>query len=501
MHSRFSIPPKNIYQSGQALVIGAAFAFVLAVFAFMLYANSRNVLERTELVNTADAAAYSAGVAVSRELNFLALSNRAIIANHVTVGHLVSYKSWTNNVADLGGQVGENVEKFGALIGILAELANSTYGADIGNNIETAGRIFKYGSQFYDDAIGLTTSLHIALQQQLIASQRAAQELAVGQLSGAGNKGNYYIDDLMKQVALQQNNGMSNGTYMDSYADYLVNNDNVIDNLAASSSSGDEQDPLMDVYQHVPNQYKVFSDLLNKVSVLEDKGTMQNLVEKSYTSIDSSDWFTDRGWSVWWGMLSKDGLTTQQVVNGKLDWVADDNYELKLLGWTLASTSGAAQASDLCNNIGDYFSAPFGTLGEAYGMDLSLIEDGISNAVETTCSYEGIPDYYQLSDAFVGADGGNGNGEIGLAAVLSKTMSHMSQDGGNGGAYLDDLSEVAPTSAVAISGVKIVHERPPCDSKSGSSCSVGFSESSNTEYANLFNPFWQAKLADPTTLF
>lgn len=502
MLSNDSVNIKVSSQSGQALVIGAAFAFVLAVFAFMLYANSRNIFDRTELVNTADAAAYSAGVAVSRELNFLALSNRAIIANHVTVGHLTSYKSWSNNIADAGVQAGDGIRNVLDGLGL--------------SGLAGVGDVIGGGFRLYDDAVGLTTSLHIALQQQLISSQRAAQGLAVEQLTGIGEAGNYYINVLMKGVAEHQDNGMSanDGTYMESHSDYSVNAVEVIESLKASS--GSESDELMDVYNNVANQYNVFSSILTKKEVAEvgdtdgDGGQMQRLVEHSYTSIDSSEWFTGRNWSVWEGSVSKTGETNHKVVEGKLDWAAwdatDIDFDLKLgpikIDILDVETAGEASASDLCENIEDYFVAPFTTLAEglnfaAFGVDVTGIEETITSAMEDSCTYEGISDYYQLSDEFIGLDGGNGSGEISLAAVVSKTMSHMAQGSGKG-IYLDDLSDRPAASAVAISGVKITHEPPPCIDEN---CSVGFSDGDDTEYANIFNPFWQAKLADPTTLF
>ena len=58
----------------------------------------QSVTRATVVVNAADAAAYSAGTWTARRMNLLAYTNRALIANHIAVGHLVAYISWLRYV-------------------------------------------------------------------------------------------------------------------------------------------------------------------------------------------------------------------------------------------------------------------------------------------------------------------------------------------------------------------------------------------------------------------
>jgi hypothetical protein len=81
---------------GQASVMGIALALMLMAGLFALYNVGQTTTEKTRLVNATDAAAYSSGVQLARNLNFLAYSNRAMIANHMAVGHATSYVSWVN---------------------------------------------------------------------------------------------------------------------------------------------------------------------------------------------------------------------------------------------------------------------------------------------------------------------------------------------------------------------------------------------------------------------
>jgi hypothetical protein len=86
------------HQAGQALVFGiVAVVGSLASLVF-LFNTSQLTAEKTKLVNTADAVAYSAGVMHARVLNFNAYTNRALMANEVMIAQAVSIASWTSHV-------------------------------------------------------------------------------------------------------------------------------------------------------------------------------------------------------------------------------------------------------------------------------------------------------------------------------------------------------------------------------------------------------------------
>lgn len=81
-------------QRGQALILGL-FALAVGLAAlFYLYNAGQLVREKTRLVNTADAVAYSTGVLQAQVLNFTAYNNRALLANEVLVAQLVSAAAW-----------------------------------------------------------------------------------------------------------------------------------------------------------------------------------------------------------------------------------------------------------------------------------------------------------------------------------------------------------------------------------------------------------------------
>jgi hypothetical protein len=85
-------------QRGQALIYGL---FVLTgglAALYFLFNTGQLTAEKTKLVNTADAVAYSAGIMHARALNFDAYTNRALMANEVMIAQAVSIASWTKHV-------------------------------------------------------------------------------------------------------------------------------------------------------------------------------------------------------------------------------------------------------------------------------------------------------------------------------------------------------------------------------------------------------------------
>lgn len=93
MHDRSPIRFRK-RQQGQALVYGIFVMVVGLTALFFLFNTGQLTSEKTKLVNTADAVAYSAAVFHARALNFDAYNNRALVANEVLVAQMVSLSSW-----------------------------------------------------------------------------------------------------------------------------------------------------------------------------------------------------------------------------------------------------------------------------------------------------------------------------------------------------------------------------------------------------------------------
>ncbi len=86
-------------QTGQALPLGLAFVLVGMLGALVLFNTGQVAVDKQRLANASDSAAYSGMVWQARALNFQAYSNRAMVANQVSMGQAVSLASWANYAA------------------------------------------------------------------------------------------------------------------------------------------------------------------------------------------------------------------------------------------------------------------------------------------------------------------------------------------------------------------------------------------------------------------
>lgn len=81
-------------QRGQILPVVLATLALAAAAIAVSHRVSRGVAQESAVVNAADAAAYSGAAWTARRLNLIAYTNRALVANHIAVGHVVAYISW-----------------------------------------------------------------------------------------------------------------------------------------------------------------------------------------------------------------------------------------------------------------------------------------------------------------------------------------------------------------------------------------------------------------------
>ncbi|MEW8461032.1 MAG: pilus assembly protein TadG-related protein, partial [Candidatus Thiodiazotropha endolucinida] len=99
-------------ESGQALPLGIAFLMSTILLGLVLFNTGQTASERSRLINTADAAVYSGLIWQARALNFQAYTNRAMVANQVSIGQLVSLTSWTQYAYILARNIDSIIEYF-----------------------------------------------------------------------------------------------------------------------------------------------------------------------------------------------------------------------------------------------------------------------------------------------------------------------------------------------------------------------------------------------------
>ena len=82
---------------GQALAFTLVFAAATGLITLLLFNSGMLANTKTQLQNAADAGAYSAAVLQARDHNFSAYTNRAMIANQAAVAQFVSLKSYLDD--------------------------------------------------------------------------------------------------------------------------------------------------------------------------------------------------------------------------------------------------------------------------------------------------------------------------------------------------------------------------------------------------------------------
>ena len=81
---------------GQALPIGLALLAFSIFTGFVLFNTAQVSTDKMRLSNAADAAAYSGLLWQARAMNFQSYTNRAMVANQVSIAQAVTLHSWIN---------------------------------------------------------------------------------------------------------------------------------------------------------------------------------------------------------------------------------------------------------------------------------------------------------------------------------------------------------------------------------------------------------------------
>jgi Skp family chaperone for outer membrane proteins len=92
-------------QQGQVLPIGLALLALMLMGVFVLYNTGQVATDKLKLANAADAAAYSGSLWQARSMNFHAYTNRAMVANQVSMAQAVTLQSWSS----YGAVAGRNI--------------------------------------------------------------------------------------------------------------------------------------------------------------------------------------------------------------------------------------------------------------------------------------------------------------------------------------------------------------------------------------------------------
>jgi hypothetical protein len=402
------VHPSTTHQRGQIAPIALFGVLIASAVLVVMYNAGQKVTEKSNVVNAADAAAYSGAVWTARHLNFMAYTNRAMVANHIGVGHFVSYVSWVRYI----DETIDTIEDFAQFIPYASQY------------VEIVQEIIAEVRDFTEES----AEVAIPIMDTWNASYRAAQIEAQASLALDN------LTELMQRTARAYD------------PDIHINERDDFDRMPSALRAALDARLL--------GQLAAVPTFVERYSADDDDGSIEELIGSSLrASGDTTRWIAgDRGWrfNSLMRQFRKQGSTAHSQSEDSADWEATDRLQSRkrqLFGWSS------------WRNVGPTADA---------------------SASEFDDDYAGVPNYYNVR----GAPGSDG---LQIAAIATRRQSSVSnrtfQEIGRTGASAD------PRAVIAAAAVARVEFRRPSD---GGFTSLGRAQ----EYSNLFNPFWEARLAE-----
>lgn len=399
-------PSKSLWHGGQIAPVALFGVLITSAVLAVMFNTGQKVTERSLVANAADAAAYSGAVWTARHLNFMAYTNRAMIANHVAVGHFISYVSWVRYI-DESLQAIDRVTQWIPYVGQYVDLAEQI-------------------SAYVRDATEQAAQIAVPLIDGWNANLRVAQVEAQASLALSP------LQSLMAQTAASYDPNIR------------INDDQALARMPGE---------LRGLFEtQLTAQLAAVPAFVQRYSAGRDGNALQELVTATLRSeSDLQRWIAgERGWreNLLAAQIRKRGSTSvSQSANGA-DWRAEDQLQFRtrsLFGW------------NRWRRIGDRVST--------------------ARAREFDSDYSGVPAYYNVAGRPRAAS-------LRIAVIATKSQADV--------ATAELLGMSSSSMPIAVAAVARVEFRRP----SGSSfATLG---DHRHEYANLFNPFWEAKLAPVT---
>jgi hypothetical protein len=395
-------------QRGQIAPIALFGVLIASAVLVMMFNVGTKVTEKSHVANAADAAAYSGAVWTARHLNFMAYTNRAMVANHIGVGHFVSYVSWVRYI----DETIDAIEDYARFIPYAGEYVTMVE--------EIIAEVREFTEESAEVAIPIMDTWN--------ASYRAAQMEA--QASLALNN----LTELMRRTAQAYDPNIR------------INDRNEFSAMPSALRTAIDA-RLLSQLTSVPT-------FVERYSADDDDGGIEQLIGSSMRANgDTTRWIAgERGWrfNSLMRQFRKQGSTSHSQSEDSADWEAGDQLQSRkrdLTGW-----------------------GSWRDIGPGAEASASEFDD----------EYEGVPNYYNVA-------GEPDSNALHIAVIATRrqatTSNRAFRDVGRTGAAADSRSVIA---AAALARVEF---RRPTD---GGFASLGRAQ----EYSNLFNPFWEARLAE-----
>ncbi len=390
------------------MIFGIFVLLGAAVATFYLFNTGQMTAEKTKLVNTADAVAYSAGVMHARALNFEAYTNRALVANEATIAQMVSISSWLEYSEQHVDRVPVMMCYYGSYTPIPVWLATARYAPLC---YALSNYVGAYAVELADEAFNGSG----AGAAMVFAAETAKAELKIMQSTAA-------LGLVPARSAVMRE--VADANYQD------------IGNVSVDTL------PLKDNWTHFDG-----GSFISKHTGNERRRMRDVIVDV----VNRDDFVRDRSWSdkspwpcsIPIGEANRTGGTR---LNGYDSWEANDNAsyrvrELKLRGFSLRCRTTATYS------LGSGNLRTSSTQGQQW-------------------YYSGVPDFYELSDAALGYSAASGGPRLQFSIRLTRANGDTRTTGNASGikptGRLDRFDSAAAggvLAAVATSEVFFDHQQ------------------------------------------
>ena len=441
---------------GQALPLGMFFILATAAVMYLMFNSGRVVDEKLRITNAADAAAYSAAVLEARALNYDAYANRAIVANEVAIAQAISLASWMHYFqkgVDNAGLLGAVASKwiydpsdYSRLLVLLGSFGGSAYLDDLSGGGLEGG--LDAAVEMLDHTLATIVTAHDAATLALSLSQtRIHSDLAAGRAQEMlANEIVHRVDPAMRAELNPLSHGF--GHFTRSYA---------------KDGSHDERDRLGDVVLRSRDDFsreRKWSlrgpDIwpLQRNVELKRRGGTELINYDEWRAIDT---------------LEHEG---QRLRKGRWRWTRTS------IAWGAAKTDSGDGKPGTASHGNTYRDNPRTTKKRA--------EPTMSDMNSIGARFSGLPATRDLADLDHAS-----NPRTGVSIRVSKPRHALRTSGGNSivrpEGRLQQFGSIPPGDEMAaLSRAEVFFDRPQ------------LRKDGKTEYASLYNPYWQVRLVSPT---
>ena len=438
-------PHSRRQQKGQALIYGLFVMTAGLAGLFFLFNTGQLAYEKSKLVNTADAVAYSGGMMNARALNFQAYTNRAMIANTVAIAQLVSLSSWVA-YAQVYGELGEisasNPKYYGTLL--IPYMTAADYGAYLNSTMNESG--FLKGMAKGSDTI--VQALMVA-QKTAYVGLLPARKTIMDEVADANYKADGTVE--VGKIPLTVSEFTSFST------NYAANQRTRFAEVAQTAA---KKDPF--VAGRSWRQHSLYPDCVS--------------------AWPRVDWVSRRGGTELIGLDEWRAADSQS----EWRWVPRSKWDVFCQG--LAETPQGWGGTSAATNSG-------------YDLDLSHYDAALANnpisatlaqASTRDWNYSGLPSFYDLTAENLNSADPKMLMAITVSRATKQTKTSEGRSAIQSTQRLNAYRARPPKDdeIVAVSASEVFFQRDG-DSKDNV---YGMSVGKPQELANLFNPYWQIRL-------